>query len=169
MSFMKHVKLIFARLKTNRVSTITFLVLLITFATATEQLNAQVPKQLPSVPAGAVNAGSVLSQFMNAIKPTSFNSDWTKEKSNWLSAVGKIKDAPGMISNITSLAKFIKPAMFKNGFNLQSLMQTASTAKTMTDAAGLLKNLEGGMKPDAMASGWAGKKDSWLSALSLLK
>lgn len=146
-----------------------FIVLLTTLITAFNQLNAQVPKQLPAVPSGSVNAGSVLSQFMNAIKPTSFTDEWSKGKSGWLSAVGKIKDAPGMISNITSLAKFIKPAMFKNGFNLQGLMKTASTAKTMTDAAGLLKNLEGGMKPEAMASDWAGKKNTWLSALSLLK
>lgn len=39
----------------------------------------------------------------------------------------------------------------------------------MSDATGLLKNLEGGLKPEAMTSEWAGKKNSWLSALQLLQ
>ena len=134
-----------------------------------DPLNAQEVKGLPAIPTGGANAGTVLNQFMKAIKPTSFIDSWTKEKSGWLSAVGKIKDAPGMVKNITSLAKFIKPAMFKNGFNMESLMKTAGTAKTMADAGGLLKTLEGGLKPEAMVSGWAGQKNTWLSALNMLK
>jgi len=39
----------------------------------------------------------------------------------------------------------------------------------MADAAGLLKKLEGGLKPEAMVSGWSGERNTWLSALNLLK
>lgn len=130
---------------------------------------AQVPKELPTSKSATVNAGSLLTQFMNGIKPSSFTDEWKTGKSNWLSSVGKIASAPGMIENITSLTKFIKPSMFKNGFNVQSLLQTATTAKSMADATGLLKNLEGGLKPEAMTSNWAGKKAGWLNALNLLK
>ena len=133
------------------------------------QVSAQDIKGIPTLPNAASQAGTVLSQFMKGIKPSSFIDSWAKEKGGWLSAVGKIKDVPGMIKNITSLSKFIKPSMFKSGFSAESLMKTASTAKTMADAGNLLKNLEGGMKPEAMVDGWAGKKNSWLSALNMLK
>jgi hypothetical protein len=59
--------------------------------------------------------------------------------------------------------------MFKSGFNVPDLTQAAGAAKTMADATGLLKNLEGGLKPEAMTTDWASKKTSWLSALNLLK
>ena len=59
--------------------------------------------------------------------------------------------------------------MFKEAFKVENLLQTATKAKTMAQADGLLKNLEGGLKPEAMVSGWAGKKSAWLNALNLLK
>jgi hypothetical protein len=39
----------------------------------------------------------------------------------------------------------------------------------MSDATGLLKNLEGNLKPEAMTADWAGKRSGWLTALDLLK
>jgi len=120
--------------------------------------------------AGAPNAGSLLSQFEGAIKPTSFLSGWaTGGKTKWLSAAGKVSDAVGMAKSVSSLAGFIKPGMVKQGFNTGSVVQAANTAKTYSDASGVLKNLEGGLKPEALVSSWAGKRTGWLSALSLLK
>jgi hypothetical protein len=59
--------------------------------------------------------------------------------------------------------------MFKNGFNLQSLLKTANSVKSMADATGLLKNLEGSLKPEAMTNDWKAKRGGWLNALSLLQ
>jgi hypothetical protein len=39
----------------------------------------------------------------------------------------------------------------------------------MVQAVSLLKNLEGGLKPEAFESGWAQKRTGWLSALNLIK
>ena len=125
--------------------------------------------QVPNVSTNHVNAGSLLTQFAKAIKPASFLSSWTSGKSGWLSKASKIVDAGGMASSVSSLAGFIKPGMFKSGFNVQELMKAAGTAKSMADATGLLKNLEGGLKPEAMSSDWGAKKTSWESALALLK
>lgn len=125
--------------------------------------------QVPNVSTKHVNAGSLLTQFAKAIKPASFLSSWASGKSGWLSKAAKVVDAPGMASSISSLAGFIKPGMFKSGFNVQQLMSAAGTAKSMADATGLLKNLEGGLKPEAMSSDWGAKKTSWESALALLK
>jgi len=125
--------------------------------------------QVPNVSTKHVNAGSLLTQFAKAIKPASFLSSWASGKSGWLSKAAKVVDAPGMASSISSLAGFIKPGMFKSGFNVQELVSAAGAAKSMADATGLLKNLEGGLKPEAMSSDWGAKKTSWESALALLK
>jgi hypothetical protein len=131
---------------------------------------AQLKDVLSKAGAGTPNAGSLLTQFAGAIKPTSFLSGWASGgKTNWLSAAGKVSDAASMAKSISSLAGFIKPGMFKQGFSAGSLMQTANTVKTYSDASGVLKNLEGGLKPAAFVSSWAGKRTGWLNALSLLK
>ena len=124
--------------------------------------------QIPKV-SGTGSIGNLVSQFTNAIKPTSFLSSWTGEKGNFLSTAGKVKDAVGVGKSIASLAGFIKPDMFKKGFNVQTLINTANTVKTMSQATGLLKNFEGGLKPEAFVSGWAGKRTGWLNALNLIK
>ena len=116
------------------------------------------------------NAGSLLTQFAGAIKPTSFLSSWASGgKSKWLSAAGKVSDAVGMAKSVSSLAGFVKPGMFKQGSNAGGVMQAANTVKTYSDASGVLKNLEGSLKPEAFVSSWAGKRTGWLNALSLLK
>ena len=115
------------------------------------------------------NASGLLKQFTNAIKPASFLDGWKTAKSGFLNEAGKVSSAAGLAKTVSSLAGFIKPAMFKDGFNLKSLQQAAGAAKTMSDATGLLTNLEGGLKPEAMVDSWAGKRSGWLSALNLLK
>ena len=120
--------------------------------------------------ASGVNAGSLLQQFSGALNPTSMLSSWASGgKTNWLSAAGKVSDAVSMGKSISSLAGFIKPGMFKQGFNVSSLIQTANTVQTVSAAGGLLKNLEGGLKPEALTSNWASKRPAWLNAVSLLK
>jgi hypothetical protein len=54
-------------------------------------------------------------------------------------------------------------------FNVNSLVQAAGTATTLSSAGGLLKNLEGGLKPEALSSSFAAQKPGWETALSMLK
>lgn len=126
--------------------------------------------QLGGLTGSKPSAGSLLTQFAGALKPTSFLSGWASGgKTNWLSTASKVTDAVGMASSISSLTSFIKPDMFKQGFNVGSITQAASAVKTFSDAGGLLKNLEGGLKPAAFLSSWATKKPGFMSALNLLK
>jgi hypothetical protein len=119
---------------------------------------------------GTPNAGSLLTQFAGALQPTSFLPSWgSGGKTSWLSAAGKVSDAVSMAKSVSSLAGFIKPGMFKQGVSAGSITQAAGAAKTYSDASGLLKNLEGGLKPEAFVSSWASKRSGWLNALSLLK
>jgi len=139
-------------------------VLLLTFSSA---LFAQLPVKIPGT--GNAGIGNLVSQFTNAVKPASFTDAWAGNKGSFLSNAGKITDAVGVGKSIASLAGFIKPGMFKQGFNVQNLISTAGTIKTMAQATGLLKSFEGGLKPEAFTSGWAGKRSGWLSALNLIK
>lgn len=133
-------------------------------------VQAQLPTvQKPSAAGVKANAGQLIGQFANALKPTSFTDAWTGQKNNFLGGLGKVTGGSGIASSIGTLAGFIKPGMFKSGFNVQQLLQSANTVKTVSQATGLLKNLEGGLKPEAFVSGWAKQRTGWLSALSLLK
>lgn len=85
--------------------------------------------QLPKVSTDAANAGSLVTKFAKAIKPSSFLSNWASAKSGWLANAGKIANAGQMASSISALAGFIKPGMFKTGFNLKGLQQAAGAAK----------------------------------------
>ncbi len=116
------------------------------------------------------NIGNLLTQFAGAIKPTSFLSSWASGgKTDFISTASKVTDAIGVGKSISSLAGFIKPDMFKSGFDVTKLVQAANTVKTLSSAAGLLKNLEGGLKPDALLSSWSTQRPAWLSALNLIK
>jgi hypothetical protein len=143
-----------------------FVLLLITsLGTLTTQAQLKLPKA-----GGLGNIGSLLTQFSGALKPTSFLDSFTGgAKTDWTNAASKVTDAGGLGSSISSLAGFIKPSMFKGGFDVASLIKTASTVKTIASATGLLKNLEGGLKPEAFTSGWSSKRSGWLSALNLIK
>ncbi len=123
--------------------------------------------KLPSTGGGGI--GNLVSQFTNAINPASFTDKWATNKSSFLSNAGKITDAVGVVKSIASLAGFIKPGMFKQGFNIQNLISTANTVKTMAQATGVLKSFEGGLKPEAFTSGWAAKRPAWLNAVNLIK
>ena len=142
-----------------------FVLLLVTsLGSLTTEAQLSLPKT------GKANIGSLLTQFAGALKPTSFLGSWAGGgKTDWLSAASKVTDAVGLGKSISSLAGFIKPDMFKSGFDVASLVKTANTVKTLSSATGLLKNLEGGLKPEALVSGWASKRPAWLSALNLIK
>ena len=127
-------------------------------------------KDVLSKAGGSSSPSSLLTQFAGALKPSSFLSSWASGgKTNWLSAAGKVSDAISMAKSVSSLTSFIKPSLFKQGFNAGSITQAAGTVKTLSDAGGLLKNLEGGIKPEAFLSSWASKRPAFDKALSLLK
>ena len=124
--------------------------------------------QVPTV-SNNLNAGKLLVELINNIKPASMISSFAGKKSSLIANATKAVSGPALAKTISSLAGYIKPGMFKQGFNLKSLQQAASTAKSFTDAAGLMKNLEGGIKQEGMTDGWADKRAGWLSNLDLLK
>ena len=136
-----------------------FLLLVIGF-----QSQAQLP-----VSVAKPDASALLKQLVGGIKPSSFISSFAGEKENWLSKVAKTASVPELAKNIASLGSFIKPSLFKEAFSLKNLEKTAATDKTMADASGLLKSLEGGLKPEALTSDWASIRPGWIKALGLLK
>jgi hypothetical protein len=142
------------------------LIVILALSQSISTLNAQLPQVTTD---HKVSAANLLTQFTNAIKPSSFLENWGSAKSGWLNKAAKAVTPANLASSVSSLAGFIKPGMFKNGFNLQSLQKAAGAVKTMGDATGVLKNLESGLKPEAMNDSWNSKRASWLSALNLIK
>lgn len=130
--------------------------------------------QLPNVTAPAANAvgniGQLVTQLVGAIKPTSFTNAWSGEKANWMQkAQGAASNAQGIASSISSLAGFIKPDLFKQGFSAKGLTDLAKNITSLSGAAGLLKTFEGALKPKAFSNEWQGQRGGWEKALSLLE
>jgi hypothetical protein len=119
---------------------------------------------------GAPNPGNLLKQFAGQLKPGAMLSSWASgAKAKWLSTVSSVKDAAGMAKGISSLTSFIKPESFLKGFDPASITQGAGAVKSLSDAGGLLKKLEDGLKPESFLSSWASKKPAFNSALDMLK
>src|ERR1700712_5049169 len=132
-------------------------------------MHAQIPDALNKAKSDATasagsKAGKLLTQFAGAIKTTSLLSSFAGQKSGWLAKAGKVTDAVGMAQSVAFLGGGIKPTMFKSGFNVASLIQTAGTVKTLASAGGLLNSLQGGLKQEALASSWTAQKPGWESA-----
>lgn len=113
--------------------------------------------------------GKLFTQFTNAFKPKSFTSSFTKEKKTLLNKAVKVNSSAAMAKNISSLAGFIKPEMFKSNFNVSSLQNHANTAKTIGQATRVLKDLENGIKPEAFSDVWKLQRSGWLEDLNKLK
>ncbi|HEY0680433.1 MAG TPA: hypothetical protein VGD17_19255 [Chitinophagaceae bacterium] len=143
--------------------------ILLLFLSISLTANAQIDKLPKTNPSSSVNAGKLLTQFANAIKPSALTNEGTSQKGSWISKAQKVSDAVSFASSVSSLAGLVKPGMFKQGINAQTILQTANTVKTMSDAAGLLKTFEGGLKPEALLSSWSKQRGGWLSALNLFK
>lgn len=151
-----------------------FLILMATIAlTSQAQLPGGLTKKAKGAGIGAqaamLNIGGLVSQFTNALAPAAFGSNWAGGKGGFMKSLKTISSAAAAGQAISSLIGFIKPSMFKKGFNVNSLLQTAGTISTMGQAAGLLKNLDGGLLPSAFGNGWGAKRSGWSSALSLLQ
>jgi hypothetical protein len=137
-------------------------------------VHAQIPDAITKAKTDATtaagsSAGKLLTQFGSAIKVTSLLSSFAGQKSGWLAKAGKVADAASMASSVATLAGGIKPTMFKSGFDVKSLISSASTITTLASAGGMLKSLEGGLKPEALSGSFAAQKPGWETALSLLK
>jgi hypothetical protein len=128
-----------------------------------------VQAQLPKLNTSAVNPGQLLTQFTNGIKPTSFTNAFAVAKDGILGKAQKAASAVEIASTVSSLVGFIKPDMFKQGSTAKSLMDMSGKVKNMTEAAGLLKSFEGGLKPEAFTSNWSTTRPGWLTALNQLK
>lgn len=134
-----------------------------------QSLHAQLPNISKDGVASVANAGKLISQFTDALKPASFTDAWSADKAGFLGKASKVTSAVSMASTISTLAGYIKPSMFKTGSSASGIMGLANKAKTLADATSVLKSLEGGLKPEAFLGSWSGQRPAWLSALSLLK
>jgi len=124
--------------------------------------------QIPRL-GGVANAGQLVTQLINAIKPSSFTSAFAGARSGILDQASKIASAAGMASTVSTLVGYIKPDMFKTSGTAKSLLDMGARVKTMAEGASLLRSFEGGLKPEATTSSWSATRTGWLSALNQIK
>lgn len=132
-------------------------------------VQAQLPQLKKGALSTAANPGQLLTQFINALKPTSFTSAWTGAKDGVLGKAQKAANAVEIASTVSSLVGFIKPDLFKQGSTAKSLLDMSNKVKTMGEATSLLKSFEGGLQPAAFTGNWSSMRTGWLSALNQLK
>jgi hypothetical protein len=131
------------------------------------QLNASVSpsseivtKELPA---------KLFTQFIGAVNPTSLVNSFEKEKTTFLNNAKKVNSPEITAKNISAFAGYIKPDMFKSNFNVNDLMKQAAAAKKMSSAMSILKNLEAGLKPEALSNVWKLQKGSWIAEMNKFK
>lgn len=127
------------------------------------------PIQAQNPPATTTEAGRLIIQFSQAIRPNSFTDHWLLKTSSWTSTAAKTPNGTALAKNALFLANYIKPTMFKNTFNLKSFNKTANSAKTYAEAYKVLQSLEDGLKREALVSHWSNQRGHWLHDLSVLK
>lgn len=118
-----------------------------------------------------LNASSVLTTLANGIQPSAFTSGWSSAKSGWLSSASKVTTASAAGSLLSKLVGFIKPTAFKSGFvsKISSVAQTAKTVSSLGSLGSTASTVVSGLKTSSLTSDFANNKDSFVSALSLLK
>jgi hypothetical protein len=127
--------------------------------TATASSEASL-KQLPA---------KIFTQFVqSALNPKVLTTGFTKEKKLLLKDIDKA-DAALLAKKISSLTDVIKPTGFKNTFNISSIKNNAAAVKTIPEAIALLKDIEAGLKPEAIAGIWLLQRNAWLSDVNRLK
>lgn len=114
-------------------------------------------------------AGRLILQFSDAIRPNSFTDHWLLKTSSWKSSAAKTNSGIALAKNASFLANYIKPGMFKSTFDLKNFNKVANSAKTYTDAYKVLQTLEEGLKREALTNVWSNQRGHWLHDLSVLK
>jgi hypothetical protein len=125
--------------------------------------------QAQTPPTTTTEAGRLILQFSNAIRPTSYTDHWLLKTSSWKSTAAKTNSGIALAKNASFLANYIKPGMFKTSFDLKNFNKTANSAKTYPDAYKVLQTLEDGLKPEALGAYWRNQRGHWLHDLSVLK
>lgn len=122
--------------------------------------------QLPSMGGG----GDLLGKFTKqALSDDAMKPEFKDMKKGFLKDAKKLTDAASIGQHISKLTGFIKPGMFKEGVDINQLMDAANSVKSIAEATGVMKKLQDSLLPKAFKGNWAGKKeDAFNAALDAL-
>ncbi|WP_462252275.1 hypothetical protein [Ferruginibacter sp.] len=122
--------------------------------------NEIVIKELPA---------KVFTQFLqSAVKSTAYKGSFAKEKKALLKNI-ESSDPALIAKKISLLTGLIKADMFKNNFNTLSITSRSATVTTMPAAITLLKDVEAGLKPEAITGIWGLQRNAWLEEVNKIK
>jgi hypothetical protein len=141
--------------------TLIFVATLFTCSAAMSQL----PSSLGSV--GGADIGSLVSQFAgDGLSSDAMNSDF--DLAGFAKKAKGITDVASIGGQVKKLIGSIKPGMFKDGVDVPKLLDMANSAKSIADAAGLMKKLNNSLLSKAFKGGWDQKSSLWNTALDAL-
>ncbi len=121
--------------------------------------SAENKKQLPE---------RVLVQFTNGLDPASFVASFSNGKNAFITRISKIITAQDFAKNVSILAGYIKPDMFKDDFSVSHFKTQSLKVKTSHEAGDLIKNLEKNLRPIAFSGVWKLQKNGWVSNVNNL-
>lgn len=129
-------------------------------------VGATVSAQLPGMGGG----GDLLGKFTKeALDDDAMKPEFKDMKKGFIKDAKKMTDAASIGGHINKLMGFIKPGMFKEGVNVNELMDAANSVKSIAEATGIMKKLQNSLLPKAFKGSWAGKKqDAFNTALDAL-
>lgn len=138
------------------------LILLCTMLLASTVVSAQLP--------GMGGAGDLLGQFTkDALADDAMKPEFMDMKKGFIKDAKKLTDAASIGTHVNKLMGFIKPGMFKEGVDVNQLMDAANSVKSIAEATGVMKKLQDSLLPKAFKGSWAGKKqDAFNAALDAL-
>ncbi len=113
--------------------------------------------QLPSMG----GAGDLLGKFANdALDDDAMKPEFKDMKKGFIKDAKKMTDAASIGAHVNKLMGFIKPGMFKEGVDVNQLMDAANSVKSIAEATGIMKKLQDSLLPKAFKGSWAGKKQN---------
>jgi hypothetical protein len=104
--------------------------------------------------------------FINAIKPSSFNSEFPKEKGKFITAASSVATPEDLGKSLSRLVGYIKPSKLNAAFKTTAFIKATLHTTTMEGAKGSLKDLENNLKSGAMTDIWKLQRNGWLVDLN---
>ena len=135
-------------------------------AVAMTTVYAQIPSSMSEMTGGG-GIGDALSQFASKGLSADALSDGF-DVGKFANDVKGVSDIASIGGHVNNLIGHIKPGMFKEGVDVNKLLDMGNSAKSIADATGLLKGLDNSLLGKAFKSDWSSQRPAWQNALDLL-
>ncbi len=144
------------------------LLLLLTTVTAHAQLTVNEKKNGVTATAKS-DAGSLLAEFANVLKPDALNKSFVKQKKSFAESAKTSIQIEQLGRSALQLFSNVKPGYFKDAAVTERLIAAAAKIQSKSELSNVLIKFESNLKPQALNSMWKLQRSTWLHSLGMLK